>query len=107
MIVNRAVEQVGVAALGQVQELVAGQRDLGPFQQGAEQAEFTAGERQGDAVRPDLFALAGADRIRFGEWMLDTGQRELIGPDGFWRGGKAWVRRSTAVTRAISSRGLK
>src|ERR1700683_271237 len=24
----------------------------------------------------------GADRIRFGDWMLDTGQRELIGPDG-------------------------
>jgi len=26
--------------------------------------------------------IAGADRIRFGEWTLDTGQRELIGPDG-------------------------
>jgi len=24
----------------------------------------------------------GAERIRFGEWTLDTGQRELIGPDG-------------------------
>src|ERR1041384_7333943 len=24
----------------------------------------------------------GADRIRFGDWTLDTGQRELIGPDG-------------------------
>jgi two-component system, OmpR family, response regulator len=24
----------------------------------------------------------GAERVRFGEWMLDTGQRELIGPDG-------------------------
>ena len=28
-------------------------------------------------------------------------------PGGFWRGGRAWVRRSTAATRAISSRGLK
>ena len=25
----------------------------------------------------------GAERVRFGEWMLDTGQRELIGPG--WR----------------------
>src|SRR5438045_9529122 len=24
----------------------------------------------------------GAERVRFGDWMLDTGQRELIGPDG-------------------------
>ena len=24
----------------------------------------------------------GAERIRFGDWTLDTGQRELIGPDG-------------------------
>jgi two-component system OmpR family response regulator len=24
----------------------------------------------------------GAAHVRFGEWMLDTGQRELIGPDG-------------------------
>ena len=24
----------------------------------------------------------GAERVKFGEWMLDTGQRELIGPDG-------------------------
>jgi len=23
-----------------------------------------------------------AERVKFGEWMLDTGQRELIGPDG-------------------------
>jgi len=24
----------------------------------------------------------GAERVKFGDWMLDTGQRELIGPDG-------------------------
>jgi two-component system, OmpR family, response regulator len=24
----------------------------------------------------------GAERVKFGEWLLDTGQRELIGPDG-------------------------
>src|SRR5476651_2245097 len=45
MVIDRAVEQVGVAALGQIQQLVAGQCDLGPFQQGGEQAKFAAGQR--------------------------------------------------------------
>ncbi len=62
MIVDGTVEQVGVAALGEVQQLVAGQRDLGPFQQGGQQTELTGGQWQGDAVGADQFALAGIER---------------------------------------------
>ena len=44
-------------------------------------ARVTAVLRRTQALPPRQ-KPPGADRIRFGEWMLDTGQRELIGPDG-------------------------
>ena len=44
-------------------------------------ARVTAVLRRTQALPPRQ-KPPGADRIRFGEWTLDTGQRELIGPDG-------------------------
>ena len=44
-------------------------------------ARVTAVLRRTQALPPRQ-KPPGADRIRFGDWTLDTGQRELIGPDG-------------------------
>jgi len=44
-------------------------------------ARVTAVLRRTQALPPRQ-KPPGAERIRFGEWTLDTGQRELIGPDG-------------------------
>ena len=44
-------------------------------------ARVTAVLRRTQALPPRQ-KPPGAERIRFGDWTLDTGQRELIGPDG-------------------------
>jgi two-component system OmpR family response regulator len=44
-------------------------------------ARIAAVLRRTQARRPAVSGAAAA-RIRFGDWMLDTGQRELIGQDG-------------------------
>ncbi len=62
MIVDRAVEEFRFAALGEIEKLVAGERDLGPFQQRLQQAELAARKRRGHAIRADQLALAGVER---------------------------------------------
>src|SRR4051812_28966216 len=59
MVIDRAVEQVGIAALGQIQKLIAGESYFRALQQSRQQAEFPRRKRHGDAIRPDQFALAG------------------------------------------------
>ena len=44
-------------------------------------ARITAVLRRTQALPPRL-KPPSSDRVRFGDWMLDTGQRELIGSDG-------------------------
>ena len=58
MIVDAAIEQLGIATLRQIEKLVAGQRDFGPFDQRAKQAEFAARKRCCQTVVPDQLALS-------------------------------------------------
>ena len=47
--IDGAVERIGLAALGQGQQLVAVERAVGTFQQGLEQAVFAAGKHDHQA----------------------------------------------------------
>ena len=86
MIVNAAVEKIGIAAFRQVEELIAVQRHFRPVDQSAEKAKFTTRQRCRHSVLVDQLALPGiqspvaeSDAFRHGRFL--PGRQRLRAPE--------------------------
>src|SRR5262249_6757696 len=61
VIVDRAIEQFCVAALGEVEKLVARERYLGSLEKGRKKPELAARQGNGHALRANELALTGIE----------------------------------------------
>ena len=99
MIVDAALEGGELAALAEIEQLVAAEHPARMGDEGVEQIIFAGRERDGDAVLADQLALAALQHPR--------AEAVAVGVGRAHRAPFSPARRSTALIRASSSRGLK